>query len=454
MRSWSRLSIPALFLAASWAIRAQGGPAPPGRVPGKTLEESVLVMQRSCLDELKRAAALEKSSEERKRILEALIEYMEKELEHHDALETARGVTLWLRCSLGRARALAGDDEGACREFDVLAREDRREYMGAARDFVDELRMQAFYLKAKTAFDAENYDLCIRTVDEMFTPLSGYACAFNDDRGNAAMVLKARALFLKKSPEYVRAAEECRRVIRMGQGNWRNNGRQLLYRVHAAMGESAPPRYVRDPTYLQDVGIGAYQLALREDDPAGGRELVEKAIRAFEATIAACRAEDVEFKVRLAHEPGAWFAMGICYAKLELWYESAVAFEGVKLYFSRERVGRLLAEHREFRRKWRRFHDEARATRPDVEDRELHVSFYREVKKEAWLEKLLDDHELRLRKSAKNASVACRRRWRESRHAFDLGLCDRARDLSLRTDQNAGRRVDPVRLEEDEDLVF
>ncbi|MHC4250856.1 MAG: hypothetical protein ACYS9X_17150 [Planctomycetota bacterium] len=382
-------------------------------------------MQRHCLAELGRAEALAPGSEERKRLLDALIAYIDgqRELSAEGGLD---GYVLWFRSALGRARALAGDADGARRELDAVTDFAPGPVSEEARNYVDELRMNAYRLKARTAFEAHDYEGCIRAVDDMLAPVTGFPWALSDDRVNAAAIYRAKALLLKERPDVARAVEQCMRVIREGRGGWPNNARELLYEIHAERQHAFPPG-LATPAILREVARGAYLFALDAVEEGERQRLLDEAIALFQEAIVACRGDRVGLATRLEHEPRALLEMGVVYSNNELWYESMFCFEAVVSRFSRERVGQLLAGDARFGKEWRAI----RKGIPDAAPAELHRRFYREMLEDSPLSALLRRHELRLAMSARNLCTAARKRRQESRSDFDDRLLRRAAGILI-----------------------
>jgi hypothetical protein len=434
---------------------ARGGEAPLERGLPKPRSEDVPVVQRYCLAQLERARALAPASDERERLLEALIAYMDGQRERSEANDLF-GVVLWFRHSLGRARSLAGDAPGAVGEFDVVIEEGHSlEAEGRSR-FLDELRLSAFSLKARTAFEAGDYELCIRAADDMFAPVIGYVWALSDDRGNAAAIYRAKALLLKKRPGPAGAIEQCMRVIAKGHGGWPNNARELLHEIRAKH-LRVFPRGLATPAILREVARGAYLVALDAVEEGERQRLLDQAVELFREAILACRGHGVALSERLEHEPRALLEMGVVYSNNELWYESMFCFEAVVSRFSRERVGHLLAGDARFGKELRALRDEL----PDAPAAELHRGFYWKMLDDSPLSEMLKRHELRLTMSARNLRTAARKRWRESRSDFDGGFIRRADGILARLEEVRRRRPPqdireaPAEVVTDEDeMVF
>ncbi len=434
---------------------ARGGEALPGRDRPKPRSEDVPAVQRYCVAELKRAETFPPGSDERKRLLRPLIVYMDAQCAFNEDRDLD-GLVLWFRYVLGRARALGGDMDGACHELDVVIGFDAEAVLGDAREYVDELRLNAYHLKVKTAFRAGDYEACVGAADNMLAPVTGYPGALSDNRGNAAAIYRAKSLSLKKHPDFARAVEQCMRVIDSDHGGWPNNAREVLYEVHSATSGSLPPRVVT-PAFLRGAARGAYLRALSSDVEDKRRGLLDEAVALFQDAVVACRGDHVALATRLDHEPRALLEMGVVYSSHELWYESMFCFEEVIFRFSRERVGRLLASDQRFGRDWRAHREAARA----VAAVGLHRGFYWKMSEGSPLSKVLQRHEQRLTMCARNLRTAARKRWQESGSGFDEGLVRRATGILARLNAGHVRRPpekageDPGEVPTDEDeMVF
>jgi hypothetical protein len=427
-----------------------GGPGP---VPGLVLQSAVTAMRRYYTEAIERARALPEGSGARAEFLNRMTGELGGDIEFYES-RGIRGPALWLRYTLGRASALAGRAREACEEgFDVVIREDTGLATGQARDFVDELRSLAFLMKAKATLEAEDYPACIETVDRMLMPppLGLGPAAGDRDSWNEAVLLKAEACLRTEPPRHREAVWECARVIRAGRGAWPNRARRLLYEVYLAAGEGWGTDLARDPALLRQAALGAYHLAMREGDPAARVSLLEGAVRAYTKVVAE-HGPTVPFEDRLRIEPSAWFELGVCYAKMDLWHEAGFCFEAVLLRFSREKVGEMLASYPDFREALGRLSLEA-----GLDGRALHKAIYEKARRDSPVAgslRALDD--LR-RKSIRNFEIASSARAREVPAGLE-GLAARDREFIRRARREESRsRADeraPAPREEEREEVF
>ncbi|MHC4504902.1 MAG: hypothetical protein ACYTFI_16485, partial [Planctomycetota bacterium] len=310
----------------------------------KSFEASVRAMQRYFGAALEQAGLLAKDSRERNEHVDALLGDLKSEREYHDELDYG-GVVLWLEFAIGRAYVLAGDVDRACKEgFDPVV----EWYNAGPRriEWLDTLRLSAFKRKATALFDARRYEKVVETADDMLTPPHGFAWALDDPKGNAVILLKARALYLKKPPDFEGAIRECQRVIDRGLMPWADRARILLAVIHRLMPTPMPQgdKPCLSPQAIHRKAVGYYHRAQEQRSPARRRRFLERAVKGLRDTITACRQEDVPYVTRLEHESSAWFELGICYSSMKLWYEAGFAFEAVLRLFSEEKVGRELAK--------------------------------------------------------------------------------------------------------------
>ena len=296
----------------------------------KFLNEAVVAMQRLYLMQAELAEVYDKGSAERTAFLEKMIADIDAKSEFWEK-EGFPGVLMWLNHMLGRTYALAGKPKEAYEKgFEPVIAENPGPLSGGARKFVDDLRMVSFYLKAKTASEAKDYEMVIKTVEQMFGPAigpgGGYPDGLSDDRGNGAMIFKAKAYLQRPEPDFLAAVQACQKVINAHKGNWPNNARQLLAEIKSKMPREEMLSLGAET--LHEMALGDFQLALQPSGRSERRKLLERAIAGYNDAIGACRDKATPYRMRLQHEPAAWFELGVCYSKINLWYEAGFAFEG------------------------------------------------------------------------------------------------------------------------------
>jgi len=404
----------------------------------KLMEAAVLTMQPYYLLLLEKATEVyEPDSDKRKKLGEKLVSDLQKELEVYEPLDKAHGVVLWLNFTLGRAYALTGDLKNAIEKgFKPVEDEDTSELSGQALKFVNDLRLATFYTHALVAFELKKYDEAIAAVDTMFMP-GNYPTAFDDDRGNAAALIKAKALMLKDPPDYQAALRECQRVIRGGKQPWPNNALQLMADIQGKMTKEERELFA-DPASLRQAAEGMYQLAHQERDPAARAKRFEEAVRLFEKSIVACRGPNVPYRLRLEHEPESWYELGLCYTKIGLWYEAGFAFEAVIRYFAKDVVGREIAKMPEFKDLWAKVRADVQSGKykPAEEGQVVdpYAVLFDEAMKQPAVKGLLERLDDRLKKSANNMMVCARKRQKESAWGFDQERYQRAIAVLIEVD--------------------
>ncbi len=358
-------------------------------------------------------------SDDRKTLLAPIVREIEDDHAFYEAHDLD-GIALRVTYELGRAHALAGDVDRACREgFDPIITYSEADLDAAATRWIEELKLYAYYMKAKTQFDAGRYDGVVETVDRLFGDLPK---SLDTDQGNGALLLKAEALMLMDPPDLECAIREATRVIERANGFWPNNANQLLAKI-VDMQTFPDADAVMSPRAHLQAAHGATQLATKAGDPAEKRRLMGRAVDAYRRAISACAGKGIALRERLEVESSAWFELGIVYSKLELWYESSFAFEAVMARFSKACVGRMLAKDLWLRRplaeaRRRIASGEVVADGGEDPPDENELLHDEAAKMPEWsgVLKKIDE---RLRKSANNYFVSLRRRHNESRSDFD-----------------------------------
>ncbi|MHC4201168.1 MAG: hypothetical protein ACYSU0_14340, partial [Planctomycetota bacterium] len=407
----------------------------PKEVLARALDKAVRSMQRYYNMVLEEAPIYEEGSDARKSFIEKLLANLNRDKERYDERDLG-GVVIWIEYAIGRAYVLADKVDKACEEgFDPVCEFDPSRLRPAAKDWVNNLRFFAFYNRAKALFDAEKYDKAVSAADDLATPPGGFAWFLDDPKGNATLLIKARSLYKKEPPDYQGAIRECKRVIDRNLMPWPNNASQLLAEIQKELEEKKEKAHL-DPATLHRIAIGNYHRAQEQRSPRSRRRFLERAVRGFKKTITACRADDVQYKVRLEHEPTAWFELGICYSSMRLWYEARFSFEAVLRYFAKDVVGRSLAGHPAFKKAFeeikRKIKNKVIKPKEEGEALNEYALLFDEVTKDESLGKHLKAVETRLKKSANNLVVAARRRHRESKSQFDAKRLGEAIETLIR----------------------
>jgi len=358
-------------------------------------------------------------------LLARIVREIKRDIDFYEANDLG-GVVLRLRYELGRALALAGDVDRACREgFDLAIK--THAPAGATdqmREYVDLHHSYAFYMKAKSLFGAGRFDEVIATVDSM----SGrFPQALDTDQGNQALLYKAEALTLKDPPDHEAALRDAKRVIQKGKGRWPTIANMLIMKVSATVQRDEVDADLPPRAWLQ-TALGLSQRAARATDAAERRRLRESAVDACRRAISACRGRAIALRERLDIESSAWFELGMVYSRMALWYEASFAFDAVTKRFSEVSVGRMLAKERglqdalaEVRR--RIASGDVKADEGDDPPSEHELLYAEAAKTPEWSETLKKLEE-RSRKSANNLMVAARRGLRDSRSDFDRKRLD------------------------------
>ncbi len=403
----------------------------PKEVLAHALDKAVQAMQRYYNMVLEEAPLYEEGSDERKKFIEKLLTSLTREKARYDERDFG-GVVIWIEYAIGRAYVLAGKVDKACEDgFDPVCEFNPRGLSAAARQWVNNLRFWAFHDRAKALFDAEKYDKAVEAADDLFHALPW---ALDDLKGNATLIIKARALFKKDPPDYQGAIRECKRVIEKNLMPWPNNASRLLAEIQKEL-EEKNEKAVLGPPELHRIAIGNYHSAQEQRNPRARRRYLERAVRGFKKTISACRDDEVQYKVRLEHEPSAWFELGICYSSMRLWYEARFSFEAVLRYFAKDVVGRSLAGHPAFKEALEEIKRKIKSKKIKPKEGEIlneYALLFEEAMKSESLGKLLTGVDARLTKSANNLVVAARRRHRESRSPFDAERLSEAIETLIR----------------------
>jgi len=416
-------------------------PAPGKPISGRVLEAAVNAMVRYYGMGVRQIELFPKGDKEGKKIAADIIAEMEGDSGLFAERELA-GVVLKVDYELGRANVAAGNLQQASTHFDSVIDTGTDRLPAAAREFVKLHQRYAYFMKAKAYFDAEKWDTAIEIVDSMFGDLPN---ALNEDQGNAALLLKAEALFRKTPPDYAGAIREATRVVERGLRFWPNNANQLMAKILGAMEKDADS-VALSPGALHGVAVGMVQLFYRERDPAARQAHLEKAIFWLQKTIAATRAEGVKLKMRLKHGPTAWFELGIIYSKMQLWYEARFSFEAVLRYYAKDVVGRSLAALPKYGERLDQIKKDIKAGKikpaEDGGDVNEFAALFDEAAKDADLKALLAGLKTRLDKSANNFMVAARRRHNESKSEFDAERLDEAIKIQISVNPDTKDRLD------------
>jgi len=411
------------------------------RISNSVLEAAVNAMVRYYGMGVQQIELFPKDNKEGKKIAADLIAEMEGDSSFFAEREL-QGIVLKIDYELGRANVAAGNLQQASTHFDSVIDQGVEGLPAAAREFVELHQRYAFFMKAKAYFDAEKLDKTIEIVDSMFGNLPN---ALNEDQGNAALLLKAEALFRKTPPDYAGAIREATRVVERGLRFWPNNANQLMAKILGAMEKDADS-VAMSPGVLHGVAVGEVQLAYRERDPAARKGHFEKAVFWLQKTIAATRAEGVKLEERLKHGPTAWFELGIIYSKMQLWYEARFSFEAVLRYYAKDVVGRSLATLPKFGERLDQIKKDIKAGKikpaEEGEDVNEFAILFDEAAKDADLKALLGGLETRLKKSANNLMVSARRRHNESRSEFDHKRLSEAIILLIQVDPMKKKDLD------------
>ncbi|MHC4253828.1 MAG: prenyltransferase/squalene oxidase repeat-containing protein, partial [Planctomycetota bacterium] len=191
------------------------------------LHEAIRAMRRHLDALLWCARVAPPGSEERRRAARLILEHAAEQRDFYEKREFGL-VALRLDLVIGRTHAMLGDLDKAEEDLDLITQQAIDRLPRNIREWVDDLRMAAFVLKAEAAYEAGKYERCVSAVDEMFTPLVGFVQGLDDHRGNFAALLKAEATMRTKTPDRDEAMYECRRVIRRGLGRWPALAREAM----------------------------------------------------------------------------------------------------------------------------------------------------------------------------------------------------------------------------------